>query len=205
MSQCYRTIQFIIPHLVSTVNYIQLPVSCPVNELGCNSSIDGSTHPRYRMHPGQSLLYRGDKGGHMLSAQVLVDLFGNPVEVSICLGHNTDQRMVLLTLLEERFADLRNVKGLPVLLMADKGYSSSITVSPKKKRVKEPTRNLLAEDDPALGVLHKRRAIVENFNSEVKHWALAKEQNRQSIFIHSYGLMIVYQLAGLTWAKSRVK
>ena len=88
--------------------------------------------------------------------------------------------------------------------MADKGYSSSVTVSPKKKRVKEATKNLLSEGDPALAILHKKRAIVENFNSEVKHWSIAKEKNGQCIFLHAYGLMVVYQLASLTWGRSRL-
>ena len=203
-SQCYRIVRSMIPHLVSSMNYIQLPESWPVNELGCSGAIDGSTHPRNRIHPGQALLYRGDKGGHMLSAQVIVDMFGSPVEVVICLGHNTDQRMLVLTSLEDRFASLRNVDGGPILFMADKGYSSSVTVSPKKKRVKEATKNLLSEGDPALAILHKKRAIVENFNAEVKHWSIAKEKNGQCIFLHAYGLMVVYQLASLTWGRSRL-
>ena len=76
-----------------------------------SGAIDCSAHYRNRIHPGQALLYRGDKHAHFLSAQVVTSLQGVIYSVHIGLGHNNDKGMLLLSNMKEYLGD-NNLKWL---------------------------------------------------------------------------------------------
>ena len=92
-----------MPHIyevcthLSTIEWPRDWTSIPVGFMGAQFIIDCTSHPRKRVHPGQHLFYRGDKGFHFLTAQVIVDIYGYPLHVAIGLGHNNNKGMYKLS------------------------------------------------------------------------------------------------------------
>jgi len=89
-----RDITHIIPILYSKLHLITLPDPQQWPAIGrfhTHAAVDGTAHYRWRVHPGQSYYYRGDKHAHMLAAQITVTRLPRKlVHVAIGLGHNND-------------------------------------------------------------------------------------------------------------------
>lgn len=92
---------------MSSLNFKQLPIGF----CGSQFLIDCSSHFRKRVHPGQQLYYRGDVGCHQLTAQVVTDIRGIPIDVSIALGHNNDKGVFNLSGFRDQIEE-ENVSGL---------------------------------------------------------------------------------------------
>lgn len=72
-----RDIRHIIPILYTTLSNIKLPEKWETSgRFDTVGAVDCTSHYRWRVHPGQSLYYRGDKHAHMLTAQVSLWCYG---------------------------------------------------------------------------------------------------------------------------------
>ena len=88
-----RDLRHVVPILYHRLDEIKLPINPEPSFLGAVGMIDCTIHERERTHPGESLLWRGDKKRHFLSLQLVCDLEGVPIKVDIGLGHNNDVNM----------------------------------------------------------------------------------------------------------------
>jgi len=159
---------------------------------GAQFLIDCTSHRRNRVHTGQALYSRGDPGYHFLTAQVITDIKGFPLHVAICLGHNNDKGVFILTDKKKDVEEL-NITGL-----CDRGYSHS------QFRPDDP--NLPAQLDLSpesfSSLQSKHRTPVEILNTLTKFFSFADSRVIEGPEFHSFGLMIVYFLNTLTMSNS---
>ena len=201
-----RFIHWMMPHVyevcakLSTMEWPRGPIwsNVPFGFVGTQFLIDCTSHPRRRIHPGQHLYYRGDKGFHFLTAQVIVDVYGKPLHVAIGRGHNNDQGMFKLSG-KKRQIQMDNVLGL-----SDRGYSNVHLIRPDD--IEFATRLHLSVD--AFGCIQsKHRASAEIINSLSKFYSFASTRVAQVPEFQAYALMIIYYLVGMimehspTWFK----
>lgn len=88
-------------------------------------AIDCTSHYRVRVHPHQIDFYRGDKKGFFLSAQLLVDLKGKILDVSLFPGRVVDQTAFKTSWSEKLAIDDK-------YMLADQGYHDAHLVTPLK-------------------------------------------------------------------------
>jgi len=177
-----RDINFILPILYTRLQLIQPPSDwndLQVGDKGAQFIIDCTSHFRNRVHPGQRLLYRGDKHAHLLTAHIIISVDGNIIRVDIGLGHNNDPGMMYLSEFDT-FIEDNNIMGL-----ADRGYGHHLLITPNDVGEGERKEH------------GKYRSIVENVIGKVKTYYFASHRVRVSPELHAVGVMICYQLATL--------
>ena len=129
-----RLLHITMPHVYEVCSYLSCVEwprkwkSIPVGFMGAQFLIDCTSHPRKRVHPGQHLFYRGDKGFHFVTAQVIVDIFGRPLSVVIGLGHNNDKGVYKLSGKKEE-VEMLNISGL-----SDRGYKHTHLIRPDDEK-----------------------------------------------------------------------
>jgi hypothetical protein len=178
-----RDLQHTIPILYTQLNEINLPVEPVPGLLGAIGSVDCTIHIRNRVNPGQSLLWRGDKKCHFLSAQLVCDLQGVPIKVDIGLGHNNDSAMFTASNIGDW------LQQNEVNLFADGIYRHSNLITPRA-----PTNDV---EQLTLQKQYTYRSCVETVFSQVKTWLITKFPFRQSIFFQEIVLMVVYELVAI--------
>jgi hypothetical protein len=136
---------------------------------------------RERVHPGQSMFYRGDKHGHFLNAFVLTGFDGRIYYVAIAYGRNSDQ------LLFNRLGFSRFLSENDLTIFGDRGF-------------RDP--NVLTPVDPPSCVQEQHfnensftyRSVVENVNGRLGGWAVATSKFTQDVSLQTTALFVIYQL-----------
>lgn len=170
----------VLPILYKYIPSTKWPTSFEFGFNGTVGAIDCTSHFRNRIHPGQALLYRGDKHAHFITAQVVCSLEGNIWSVHLCYGHNNDKGVFNLTNVKSRISHLN------VELLADRGYNYSHLVTP------------LDGDDYWRTEHARHRSIVEIVIGYVKNWKFTSSKVTQELKLHLMGLMVVYKIANLS-------
>jgi hypothetical protein len=93
---CWREVhQLLGPVYTTLASYapVKLPswATLPAGFCGAQFLVDCTSHQRKRVHPGQQLYYRGDKGFHFLTVEVITAVWGTPLRIVIARGHNNDK------------------------------------------------------------------------------------------------------------------
>jgi len=168
----------VLPILYEALQGIAWPKEWfPSGVFNTDGSVDCTSHFRWRVHPGQSNYYRGDKHAHFLTAQVVSNHLGDYQDVTLGLGHNNDQGMFRLTGLDQYIED-NNLN-----LLADGGYRHHRLVTPRDV----PHALEAAQKD--------ERSQVETSIGVAKGFAFASDVVRHSPEVQEVGTMIVYELA----------
>jgi len=176
-----REISHLLPKLLIVLHEIQMPQNWIQNSFNnVSAAIDCTCHFRNRVHPGQADLYRGDKHAHFLTAQVIVSLQGDIYSVSLGLGHNNDQGMLILTNMKEFLINH------DLFWLADAGYSFCRLITPDDSNSQywnAKQRSL--------------RSVVETSIGIVKNWAIAGQKTRFTLELHEIALLVVYHLTNI--------
>jgi hypothetical protein len=187
-SVAYRDARWILPKLyVCVQGEIAWPKALPFGWEGVSGAIDGTAHPRSRVHPRQADWYRADKGFNMM-AQVIVGLDGKIYETTLLMGHNNDAGAFNLTGVRE-FIEQHQIR-----LLADLGYSHYLLVTPEKYMPQNWKNKQKA-----------LRSIVEVVIGFVKNWRVTAEDFFGSSELQSMALMICYQLTAKRLKKSPIR
>ena len=129
-----RYVHFLMPHVYealasyTTISWPKNWENISLGFCGAQFIIDCTSHRRKRVHPGQQLYYRGDKGFHLLTAEVVTGLRGEPIKVTIANGHISDKGMFNLETRNE--IEHSNIVGL-----ADRGYQHQQLIRPDDKKL----------------------------------------------------------------------
>lgn len=179
-STLWRDVHHIVPILACSLDYIRMPAD-PVAAMfeQARMAIDCTAHQHDRVHPGQHILYRGDKGFHFIGAQIVVSLTGEIFRLELFLGHNNDKGAASLTGIKQFL--LR--KGW--VCIADNGYDFPF-VTP-------------SDDHSAAWnhTLRSLRTVVETVFSLVKMFAWASVRVKGDMYFHALALYVLYQLTAL--------
>jgi len=139
---------------------------------GHGGSIDCSSHPRARVHPGEDSFYRTDKRMHFLSSQVVCNPTGQIMRLTIARGHNNDQGLFNMSEMAA-WIEQKNVGPL----LADLGYTSSDQVITPFGNEERWRNEGDARSMASLNLTQTRaRVIVENVNSWFKSWKFAENK-----------------------------
>jgi hypothetical protein len=176
-----REVRFIIPILASRLSFLKLPKQWPMYSFEkVVGAIDCSSHFRNRVHPNNHDYYRGDKGAHFLSAQMVCGLTGQIYDVAIFIGRVNDQMAFSLT-----WQDLLDREG--IFLLADGGYSDIRLITPSKM-----------EDKLWNNAQKSLRSVVEHVNSIVHNFRYATVKVRgHSPELQAWSLRVIYNLAAM--------
>lgn len=177
ISTISREISYLVPKIYCSLNHISWPTTVPDELVGI---IDCTSHFRYRVHPRQADYYRADKHGFFITAQVVINLSGQLLNVHLGLGHNNDRGMFRITKMDER------IEQDQVYLLADRGYSHHRLIIPDDNESQE-------WNNQQKGV----RARVEMVIGLVKHFSVCSLVFRQSPELHEIALMTCYQLQAM--------
>lgn len=161
----------------------------PLGFCGAQFLIDCTDHPRHRVHPGQHLYYRGDKGYHFLTSQIITCPRGLPFDVVIGLGHNNDKGMYKLSGTKELFEHM-NIMGL-----ADRGYQNVQLIRPDNLKL---AKHLSLTPEKFSSRQAQARSPGEIINGVVKFYSFASQPVSQSPEFQAFALMIIYHLTTLT-------
>ena len=206
-TSAWRYVHFLLPHLyeaLSSFNTIIWPTNwdtIPIGFCGCQFIIDCTSHQRDRVHPGQQLYYRGDKGFHFLTVEIGISPKGKLLKVMIANGHNSDKAMFNLETRIEIEND--NICGL-----ADRGYQHCLLIRPDDKDM----ANHLGLSVDEFGAQHsKYRSPGEMISSLTKLFSFASQRVTQPPEFQAFALMSVYLLTDLnlyycpSWYLPRVR
>ena len=91
-----REIRFLLPRVVTALDYIKFPENYQFEELGCNGAVDGTVHRRNRP-PHQQHYYSGCYGFHCLHILATSGLNGEIFDIVISPGSQTDQQVFRLS------------------------------------------------------------------------------------------------------------
>lgn len=183
-----RDIKHILPLLWQKLDFIKWDMpnwSWIANTLDSGDRfsgiIDCTSHFRYKVHPRSCDLYRTDKKGFFITAQVVIDNHGLIRSVHLGLGHNNDQQMWKLTEMGPKIqlSDLN--------LLGDRGYTHP--------RVYTPVDDFgwIWNEDVA-----SRRVRVEHKFAAVKNtWSFTDAVVHHSLEVHQMGLIVCYQLSNI--------
>lgn len=189
VTTAWKEIHYVIPKLYATLRKRKTRIHLPkdwdkrsYNFRGIliHGAIDCTTHFRRRIHPGQALLYRGDKKGFFLSAQVLCSVYGDRIfSVDLGLGHNNDQGVFKRTL--KTLTERNNLRFL-----ADLGYRHCFLIGPKNKS--DPTWRV---EQSAL------RSVVEVVCGLSQCYAVCSGKFRGSVEFQEVCLMCVWEMVNI--------
>jgi hypothetical protein len=177
-STAHREIESVTETIFYKYRTIEWPSNPSIGFEGTIGSIDCTPHPRNRVHPGQAMWYRGDKGYHFITAQVVCGPQKQIYAVHLGQGHNNDQGFFSITQMGAKLL------GEHRKLLADGGYSHLSLVSPNNN--KSAFWNLQQK---------RKRVVIEWLNAYIKLWGFAKTRNRNSPEFQSIGLLVVYEIA----------
>jgi hypothetical protein len=190
-----RVLHYYMIRLRATLDFIgdeNTGINFTAGRFNTEGSIDCSTHPRDRVHPGEDQYYRSDKGIHFLTSQAVIDHLGYYFRMTVASGHNNDQGLTHITQLAafmERFKIQR--------LLADLGYSGDLFVRPISME-----QQLIQGVDAYLRQAVKdqaaERSLVEHVNSWVKNWKFAEKKCKMGPEMQAIGLIVCAQLHQIT-------
>lgn len=151
--------------------------------------ISNSSNFYFKIHPGSSKFYRGDKHAHFLNALVICGLNGHIYYVSIGYGRNSDLLLFKRT-------------GLPAFLEAndlrvlgDRGFKNPYVLFPT-----DPETTI--EDMEYNNVMYEYRSVVENIYSRISNWNLASSKFKQDVCLQTQSLHVIYQIEVMKIDKS---
>lgn len=127
------------------------------------------------MHPRQADWYRYDKAGFFITAQIICDLRGRLIHVSLGMGHNNDQGFFGLTKIGE-LLERHNIK-----LLGDGGYHHYLLVTPDITKSQEWNNKQKS-----------LRSCVETVAFIAKCWEFAASKVRVNPELQQVGLMSIY-------------
>jgi len=174
-----RTIHHVMPILAAAMQFISWPKQFVPLWNGISGAIDCTSHFRWRVHPRQADWYRGDKHGFFINAQVCVSLSGRLWNVTLGLGHNNDQGMLILTEMKD-FLRQHNLTWV-----ADNGYHFYRLEVPNSSKPEEYNN-----------LLKGYRSVVETVIGLAKVYATAGGIFRLSPELQELVLLVVYQFTG---------
>lgn len=167
-----RIVWWTVPHLRASLDMINFDMAFPGGYFAVKrvvGSIDCTSHPRDRVHPGQDTYYRGDKMMHFVTSQIICDHLGYIMRFTVAKGHNSDRRVYNLTKMDQFLEE----KGWQ--LLADLGYSGSCLVTPERR--KSANTN---EEKKKKKKKNEEDALEENEeNGEVEEMEKAEEQRKK--------------------------
>jgi hypothetical protein len=177
----WRDMHHIVPILCCSLHAIRFPadpLAAAFEDARC--AVDCSTHPRNRIHPGQHLIFRGDKRFHFLASQLIVGLTGKIFRLDIALGHHNDPGVALYSgfkqfLINNGWACLADgTYGDPFIIPNADGQSAFWT---------HTQRDL--------------RSIVESVFALVKMFEVARMKNTSSLHFHAICLYAIFQIVAM--------
>ena len=140
-------------------------------------AIDCTSHVRTRVHPGQSLWYRGDKRFHFITAEVICSIEGDRIyAVFLGLGHNNDQGMWKKTMKDY-------CESNDITFLADMGYRSCKLVRPDKY-----TDEGWSKEQCSL------RSVVEVVCGLAQQWAICGEKCKEAPEFQEVCLMVCWEI-----------
>ncbi len=185
-SSILRELNYLLPRMAAVLPKPQWPNREDGKTFQLIGIVDGTMHPRRKIHPGWLLYNRTDKGTGML-VQLVTDLHGNCIyDWTIARGHNHDQALWLMS------KKLKILKSEDFHLLADSGYSGPNIISPKSK---------LWMDSETSSV----RTAVENVNNRIKQWKFAEEKAKVSPELQAVCLQVIYKLVAMTLKHNPVR
>eukprot|EP01094_Clydonella_sp_ATCC50884_P004686 TRINITY_DN1371_c0_g1_i1.p1 TRINITY_DN1371_c0_g1~~TRINITY_DN1371_c0_g1_i1.p1 ORF type:complete len:439 (+),score=26.83 TRINITY_DN1371_c0_g1_i1:438-1754(+) len=173
----HSALNFIDPfRLGSVIEFVRQVDSAPLFP-DAAGAVDCTAHRRDRVHPGQALFYRGDKGYHFILAQVSVLLCGLFTNLQFFCGHNNDQGAFNLSGIKSKLDEL------DLMFLGDGGYKSNHVYS---------QYNI---PEWMLRELHKLRSIVEIAIGYVGTFQFANARCKMAPHFQQYMLRVCYELA----------
>lgn len=193
-----RTLNWMIPLMRVGMGNIDSNGAQKSGEFQSYGAIDCSDHPRKRVHPGQSMWYRGDKRQHMLTSQVACDHLGHIMRVTVAKGHNNDQAVFYASRMKD-WIEEENVGPL----LADKGYGASPALLVPFKSTSKVYRQ-----DPKHAVEYNRRlgrerVLIEHVNAWLKNWRFTDKKCAYAPEFQAACIVVCAQLTNLTSHRER--
>lgn len=191
VSPAYLTREFrhSIPILASRCTFIPPTIDWPKEHPfeRVVGAVDCTSHYRVRVHPHQIDYYRGDKKGFFLSAQVVTDLKGQILDVTIFPGRVVDQTAFRNSSIHDQL--IKEDK----FLLADAGYHYRHLVTP------------LADAGQEWNNVQKAlRSVIEHLNSCTHCFRYASQRIRgHSPELQAFALLVIYQLVACMQRKLR--
>ncbi|KAM9980688.1 hypothetical protein ACTFIY_003002 [Dictyostelium cf. discoideum] len=191
----YKLIISTIQLLYTKMNFINFPKTKPIylyKDKYCGA-IDCTTMKRTRIHPGNAVYYRFDKGEyqfvililyyfiillkgcHFLTVQCIVGFDGIFYHIAIGKGHNNDKGMYLKSEISEK------LKSLDFHLLADQGYCESY----KNLKV------CYNQSDCS------KRTVIENQFSRIHSFKMASLKCRLSVDKQYMVVSIIFNLVNI--------
>lgn len=189
-----KDVLFLLPLLQEELHgEIAWPDSLPLGWEGTSGAIDGTAHPRSRVHPRQADWYRRDKGFCMLG-QVICCIDGRLYQVDLLTGHNNDSgkslQIVFSFLTFKGALILTGMKQYllkhKIKLLADAGYSFCMLVTPDHGSPRKWNN-----------FQKGMRSVVETTIGLVKFFAVTNDKFLGSPELHTMAVHVCYQLTAM--------